>query len=179
MKNQENKNGQILVEFSISRGGRYYNPGYLTYCGYENTAKHHVEQHNFLAYENEDEIINEQEEEVENIEDMITDLNYELGDNYNEFCNKYGDLGGLVIKNYTGHEIGDYVEDGLPFFYDEDGQYNSTYGKFLNDCTEQELEIIAKSGDYKPGEIVSFLVDFNPEWKFDQFGCLEIENIEE
>lgn len=162
----------ILVEFSIGRGGRFNNGGHVSFLGYEGNGKSYVENNNFLKFENESEIILEHEDEVENIADLITDLDNQKGDSYDEFCKQYGDLGNVIVADCDGNEIGDYVEDGLPFFYNEDNEYNSTYGKYLKDCTEDELELIARSDSYKDSRITSFLEEFNSEWKFDRHGYL-------
>lgn len=141
------KENKKIVEFHIGRGGRFNNPDYLTFCGVGSSAKHHVENNNFLGYENEGKLI---EESGEEIIDLIIDLRFGStdGERYKSFCQRYGNLGARVVKSHSGNVIGDYVEDGSEFHYDEDGQYNTTYGVLVsgfNDLTEREQDAVMRN----------------------------------
>lgn len=136
MKNQE-KN--ILVNFHIGRGGRFNNQGHLSFCGTGNETKNFVENENYIDYENRDSIIKEHGDVVI---DLMTDLDSEVdGEDYEVFCKKYGDLGSLYLFASSGNEIGEYKENDEEYHYDEDGLYNTTYGKLISvweDLTDSE-----------------------------------------
>lgn len=52
-----------------------------------------------------------------------------------------------LLLSCDGNEIGDYVDDDQPFYYDEDGIYDTTYGRYIEDCTELELDKIRNYPD--------------------------------
>lgn len=177
MKNQtENQPTNIIVTFHVGRGGRFNNQGFLRYCGEDHSAKHQVETENYMAFENESEIIQKHGDDVI---DLITDLaNNPLSDEYKAFCDKYGNLGDVVINSCDGNRIGDYVEDGQPFTYDEDGEYDTTYGIRLEDCDEDQLELIVKSNQYKSSELIDWIGQ-NSSLEIDEYGNLIEEEIED
>jgi len=43
---------------------------------------------------------------------------------------------------------------------DFDGEYNTAYCKYLNECTDEEIEIIAISDRYKSLELLKYLEDY-------------------
>lgn len=160
-------NGQI-VEFHIGRGGRFNNQGHLTFCGVGSDAKNFVENENFLAYENESAIIDALDEDQQDaIRDLITDLDNQVGtDEYIAFCAKYGDLGGVVLNSESGNEIGDYVADGEEYRYNEDGEYDTTYGTIAtcwDDLTDAERRAVRDSAN---------------SWKFEQAFNVELDMME-
>lgn len=140
---------QKLAVFHIGRGGRFNNPGFLTFCGCNLTAKHQIEQANFLGYENE--FLLTDEYGVQVIEDLFN-LNYKTeGDDYRAFVDKYGNPGGIVVRDCDGNTIGDYVsDDDKEFYYDEDGEFDTTYSRSVScwdDFSEREQEAILRCTD--------------------------------
>ena len=53
-----------------------------------------------------------------------------------------------------------------------DGHYDTYTARYIEDCTDSELEVIVQSNLYKRGELAEWLVNHNPEWLFDQCGFL-------
>ncbi|MEC7753808.1 MAG: hypothetical protein VYB44_07245 [Bacteroidota bacterium] len=179
MKNSENtpeKSG-IIVTFHIGRGGRFHNPGHKTFLGEDFAYKHDVENKNFLAFKNEAELIeNNGEELLEKINEVPHDI---TSPEYVSFCEKYGDLGSIILQKESGNYIGDYAADGEAFSYDEDGEYDTTYGISIEDCDEEELEIIVSAEGYKSAELIEWINE-NTNYQLDGSGCLiEEEEIED
>jgi hypothetical protein len=146
----ETKKGKI-VEFHTGRGGRFNNQGHIRFCGVGNSAKHEVENQNFLAFENESKIIEsiEDEDEQEALINRLTDNNNEIdSEEYNAICKKYGDLGKVVLNDCDGNYIGDYVADGEEYCYDEDGDYDTTSGTLVtewDDLSDNQKDAILES----------------------------------
>ncbi len=159
------ENEKQLVEFHIGRGGRFNNQGHLTFCGVGNDAKRDVENKNFLAFENESEII---ETHGDDVVDLITDLDYNTESvEYKEFCEKYGNLGAVVLNSCDGNYIGDKVEDNNNYHYNEDGPYDTTYGVLVDsfeDLSENEQHAILESP---------------VRWKFEQAFDVELPEMED
>lgn len=173
LTNQNEKN--IIVTFHIGRGGRFNNAGHTQFLDDNNSAKSSVENSNFLGFENESDII---EEHGDDVLDLISDLNNDdTSSEYKEFCKKYGDLGGVVVKGPSGEIIGDYVADGEPFHYDYDGQYDTTYGVEIEDCDEDQIEMIVKSDRFKSSELIDWINE-NTDYNLDTYGYL-VEEIED
>jgi hypothetical protein len=57
--------------------------------------------------------------------------------------------GSTILIDDSGNEIGEVVEDGKPYHYDIDGDFNTSYGKLVssfNELTDEEQKAIIKSG---------------------------------
>lgn len=143
MKNSKNN---ILVNFHIGTGGRFNNSGHLTFVGVGNSAKHFVEEKNFPDYENRAMLIEKYGDEVI---DLMTDLGYETeGDDFDAFEKKYGKLGCVTLFSCNGNEIGEVTEDECEYSYDEDGEYDTSYGILINDwddLSEDQQYAVRKS----------------------------------
>lgn len=161
-------NGQI-VEFHIGRGGRFNNQGHLTFCGVGSDAKNFVENENFLAFENESAIVDaiEDEDQQDIVTDLITDLDNQVDTpEYKAFCEKYGNLGAVILTSSNGNYIGDYVNNNEAYNYDEDGQYDTTFGvkiTFWNDLSDDMKDAI---------------LDSSFGWKFEQAFNVELDMME-
>jgi len=136
---------KVLVNFSVGRGGRFNNGGHLTFCGVGSKCKGFVEEENFIRYENEWDIVKENED----LTDKITDLGCETNtEEYKAFCEKYGNLGRVVLTGGNGDEIGDYEGGECEYNYNIDNDYDTTYGKYIgdfSDLSESEQEAVFKS----------------------------------
>ena len=157
---------KVLVNFQIGRGGRFNNQGHLSFLNVGTKAKACVESDNIIRYENEAEIIKDLETEqlADTVRDQITDLDCQIeGDNYTEFCEKYGDLGKLELHDCNGNVIGEYQNGECEYNYNIDNDYDTTYGKLISDLselTESELEaVIEASNNYEIGYVIG--VDFD------------------
>lgn len=149
---------KVLVNFHIGRGGRFNNQGYLTFAGVGFASKNISEEQNFIAYENEQQILEKiNNSSIRNMAiDLITDLDQETeGDSYADFCNRFGDLGGLVLNSQNGNYIGDYKsnDDVDNYYYDEDGAFDTTYGMMIEspeELNQDQLDAIEESSiDYE------------------------------
>ena len=58
---------------------------------------------------------------------------------------------------------------------DFDGYCDTDTARYIEDCTDSELEVIVESDLYKSGQLAEWLVNHNPEWSFDKYGCLLAE----
>jgi len=156
-----------LVEFHIGRGSKSYYQGYLTFCGVGSSARDNVISENYLAFENESKIIDKWEDEEENITDLITDLDCDSNSKqYAEFCIKYGELGKVVVNSCDGNYIGDYAGEGEEYFFDLDGDYDTTYGRLVESFDDLNGE---EQGAVNRSE-VKYLFEL-------AFGEMETENI--
>lgn len=62
-----------------------------------------------------------------------------------------------TIVNGSGNEVSDDDPKGLVGRLDFDGEYDTDYCRYVEDCTDEELEVISKSSEYKSPELVSYL----------------------
>ncbi len=150
------KENQIIVAFHIGRGGNFNNPGYLQYLG-ENTIGRYtdgltLEYENYLKFKDRygwDEILT-----------LLTDNNLEDLEKYFGITEEM--LGKRVYFDSNGNKIGlseKEVEEGIGRI-DEDGEYDTTYTRYIDDCTEEEISLILNSTDYKSAELRTWLNDY-------------------
>lgn len=134
---------QTIAAFKIGRGGRFYNGGHKTFYGFKNINE--FTDNLFLTVEDE------------------SDLEYEIGDRINllekfQECREDLDFdffaklklttGKLVWIDHNRSEVGlDYINDGTGTI-DLDGIYDTTICKRLEDCDENELQMILDANLY-------------------------------
>ena len=53
---------------------------------------------------------------------------------------------GAQILSCDGNAIGDYVDNGKEFRYEEDAIHDTTYGRLAENLTEKEIQVIHKEG---------------------------------
>ena len=119
----------------------------LTFLGVGIKNKQAVEGSNFIKFELEDEVLGRIGSDSR---DDVSDEIFWMDDNvtskhYKDFCSIYGNLGDVVLVDCGGNYIGEYVEDGQSYQYDEDGVLNTTYGvlaESLDQLTEEEQNAI-------------------------------------
>lgn len=125
MTNQiNNTEKRIIVAFHIGRGGQFYNAGHKSFIGELNLKG----------------IISV----VENAGSWLFERNR---DDRGRFCKPY-----LVDSN--GNELLDcdeYVKEVGSI--DLDGDYDTTYCCYLDDCDEEELQLISNYDGYKSNEL--------------------------
>jgi hypothetical protein len=94
---------------------------------------------------------------------------------------KYRDEKGRFCKPFlvdqNGNSISNQSPNDLIGALDFDGQYDFDSCDYIENCTEDELEIISKTDVYKSPELITFLHNYNPIWHFDKYG-LFIEETE-
>lgn len=61
------------------------------------------------------------------------------------------------IYDGAGHFVSDDDPKGLIGRLDFDGDFDTDYCKYIEDCTDEELQIIAKSIDFKSFELKEYL----------------------
>ena len=135
-------NSNIYVAFHIGRGGLFNNQGHKTFIGEMTFAELVHKRSEYLFEHNKDA--------------------------KGKFCKPFlhsGDPYGLEVTT-------DDYKNGLTGKLNFDWDYDSDIVKDINDCSENELEIIAESTDYKSYDLINFLETYNEEWKFDRFGTL-------
>ena len=155
-----------VVEFHIGRGGRFNNAGYLTFKGVGSEAKSRVESDNFLGFEFQNEVIENLDEDFDKDEviEIFSDLDHTTkSEAYKDFTEKYGDLGCVVVNSGAGNFIGDYKADGEDYRYEEDSDYDTTYGvlaESFEDLSEEEQTAILRS-DYASDFETAFNIDLS------------------
>lgn len=75
------------------------------------------------------------------------------------------------ITDCNGNCVSDDDVNGEIGTLDFDGQYDTDYAKYIQDCTEQELDVIANSMWYKTQDLIGWLED-NTMHRFDSQGNL-------
>jgi len=163
MKTAEN----TIVAFHIGRGGRFNNPGFLTFLG-ENEIGRYTEDL-FSHYENEGNFKDRygfddtDPREQKCILDLINDKEFE------ELEEKFGIteemLGEEMYYDGGRNPVGltqNEVDSGVGRI-DIDGGYDTTYTKLLSDCTENEIEAIRNSDDYHKNDFLEMLGETTEE----------------
>jgi hypothetical protein len=147
MSTTDNNTG-IVVAFKVGRGGRFHNSGHTTYIG-----EHRIGEFTddlFLQWENRLEVYEELSDVLE-VDNLFALYEKSIEENDEQSANElreHGfDLGKLGYFTETGHDTclkPAHVETGVGRI-DIDGEYYTVYTKFIEDCTESELEKIAKA----------------------------------
>jgi hypothetical protein len=137
MNNQKN----IIVAFHIGRGGRFHSPGHRTFIG-EKRINQFI-QNFYLRYEHEESIREKYKNHVD-FEFIIEKMHDE---DYIELL-KYGitpiDLGNIIYVDFNNNSVGLTLAEcrsGVGVI-NEDNEYDTTYTKFIEDCTEDEISLI-------------------------------------
>lgn len=140
---------RTIVAFHIGRGGRFNNAGYLTYLGEKRIGDFTNDL--FTRLQNENEILQTLSEDVrDRLKDLCVDENYILlKHDFGVTQEMLGD-----IEYYCGasmQEVGllrKEVEEGIGKI-DIDGDYNTTYTTYIEDCDRSELLALAKSNEWE------------------------------
>lgn len=74
------------------------------------------------------------------------------------------------IYDGAGNFVSGDDPNGLIGRLDFDGDYDTDYCKYIEDCTDEELELIAKSGDFKSFELIEYLKDMGYDGDTEQGG---------
>lgn len=104
--------------------------------------------------------------------------------NSNELFERNRDERGQFCKPFLTDCSGNHVTDddirGEVGKLEFDTIYDSDASGYIEDCPDWQIELIAKSSEYKSPELCAWLSEYNPDWKFDKYGALqEIEEVEE
>jgi hypothetical protein len=154
MKNLET----TIVAFRIGRGGQFWNPGHLSFIGEKRIGEFTDEL--FCHFENESNFKKRfgfdttHHADQKCILDLITDREFD------ELEEKFGiseiDLGEEIYIDCGGNDVGLSVADvkkGIGCI-NVDGQYNTIYTCFLEDCNENEIFAIRNSDYWQKDDLL-------------------------
>jgi hypothetical protein len=132
-----NTQKKTIVCFHIGRGGHFHNAGFLSFIG-ENNIDHYTDDL-FTAFENQYDL----SKKIKGRPNLIEKY-YECCDKDDfSFFKKLGfDLGEKYYFDGGGANTGLLIDNDGTGRIEIDGEYNTTYCKVLNDCTEEELLLI-------------------------------------
>lgn len=146
-----------IVAFHIGRGGHFHNAGHLTFVDQKGIRSFTNDLYTW--YENlhkfSDRFGFEQtgSKEQRCIVDLVTD------EAFDELEEKFGIkkemLGEEIYRDCNGSDVGLTVKEANAGVgrIEIDGQYNTTYAKYLSECTDNELQLIAEYNGYVDSNI--------------------------
>lgn len=156
---------RTIVAFHIGRGGKFYNAGHKTFIGEKKIGDFTNDL--FLSFENVSNFKNRfgydstGNSDQKCILDLITDENFdeleevfgikkeELGEEL--YFDGGGNSTGLTQKN---------VNCGIGSI-DIDGQYNTTYTIYLDECDKDELLLIINSNEWNKEELIQKYFEYH------------------
>lgn len=155
---------KIIVAFHIGRGGRFYNPGFKSFIG-EKSINDFTDDL-FINYEYQYDLF-KKIKGYSNLEEKYYEccdsddfsffenrLNFEMGEKVYTDCN--GCFVGLTVKE---------AEEGVGCIT-IDYDYDTTYAKYLEDCTEEELDLIRNYDYYKSPLLLEYISEPEEEEEF-------------
>lgn len=143
---------KTIVAFHVGRGGRYYNQGHVKFVGCRPIKSFTNDL--FTRYENEQDVIKDLElhddDSIEALMGMLCNEDLEIikrkygieTEAWGEleyYCGASGSSVGLTEKE---------AEEGIGCI-DIDGEYDTTYTKYLTDCNEDEVKLICDDGGWE------------------------------
>lgn len=143
---------KLIVAFHIGRGGRFNNQGHVKFIG-EKRIGDFIDDL-FQKRENEDDLFNL----IKNHPNLIKKF-YECSNNdeWSFFKKRLKfDIGELIYVDGSGNPVGltqEDVDKGVGTI-NIDNLYDTTYSKYLEDCNENELELIREYSGYKSFELL-------------------------
>lgn len=104
--------------------------------------------------------------------------------NSNELCFQNRDQKGRFCKPHYTNINGDIIVessqfDALTGCLDFDGKYDIDSCDYIDSCTEEEIEIVNKSSEYKSTELQVWLDNHNREYIIDENGKTISKEIQE
>lgn len=155
MTNSNNFAENTIVAFHIGRGGRFNNPGFLTFIGEEKIGKYTEDL--FLTYENAYEI-GKTIYGRENLKRLLESALEDNADAYNRLEKIGLPLGEKCYADACGNLVGltEAEEESGVGCINIDNDYNTTYTCRLSDCDEKELHLIVDYAGYVDSSIVDY-----------------------
>jgi hypothetical protein len=144
-----------IVAFHIGRGGRFYNSGHVSFLGQEKIGRYVHDL--FAGFENEGDILRKIGDR-DNLRRLFDEATSDNATAKAEFERRTGlDFGEETYRDNNGNNLITVaqVETGIGRI-EEDGDYDTTYCKYLSDCTEGELELIVNYTGYVDSDIVDY-----------------------
>ena len=150
-----NETAATLVAFHIGRGGQFNNDGHISVIDFNKSINRYTEDL-FVNFENMSEILDAIEEK-----DNLKELFFEASsDKVKEatFERKTGlKLCKLIYTDMDGNPVGlDFENDGTGKI-NIDNDYDTTYVKRLEDCSENELELIKEYKYFVPADVTLYV----------------------
>jgi hypothetical protein len=172
---------KTIVAFHIGKGGRFWNPGHVSYIG-----KHEIGYFTddlFCHYQFETEYRNIYSDYPNIIESLENFFDVGDGETSQDIMDKYPIFRRLNIKlkdlgvygyydgsgNYTGLTQLEY-ESGVGSI-NIDGEYDTTYTKYIDDCDKDEMLLIINSDPYDLSELMKE-AGYSEYEIFNSFNCI-------
>lgn len=145
---------QTIVAFHTGRGGRFYNAGHVSFIGERRIDEFTNDL--FLNFENEAEILNtigdrtnllKKFEECRDKEDF-------------SFFKKLGlDAGEQIYTDCNGNSVGLTLAEAKTGVgcINIDDEYNTTCAMYLEDCSENELQLIVDYDGYVDSDVLAYV----------------------
>ena len=100
--------------------------------------------------------------------------------NSNELFESNKDEYGKFCKPYLHHNGNHVTDDDIQGEIGElnfDHGYDTDYCKYLDDCSENEIDVVVNTSEYKSPDLCEWLTEYNPSYKFDKYGLLTDEEV--
>ena len=164
---------KTILFFHIGRGGRFHNPGHVSFYGTKNIGEvlamnDRGKNHTYLTKKNQVEIYTLlKKRNLENLMELFEKCSD--NDDFSRFEYLTGlELGESVYTDLNGTLIitAAEVETGVGTLnWDED--YDTDICMLLSECSQSDLELILKSNEYNKEWLVQEYFDNNTDYKVD------------
>lgn len=159
MKTYSRTTEETLVTFHIGRGGRFHNSGHKSYCDQDKKIESYTDEF-FQMYENQSYIYGKikNKENLERLFDLATEDVASQNEAFIEFEKRTGlKFGEAYYCDCNGNSTGLLVDNDGTGTIDNDGDYDTTIVKKLEDCSEDELQLIHNSNNYKSSDVADYV----------------------
>lgn len=153
----QNSTEKTLITFHTGRGGRFNNGGYTQYVNQDKSISTYTDDL-FSGFENTYEVIKEIGER-ENLLKLVEEAQEESNTEspaYLRLKSMGLDLGELYYFTEGNANTGCAVNNDGTGTINEDGQYDTTKVIRLEDCTEDQLQMIVDSNNWKSSDVLDF-----------------------
>lgn len=154
---------KIILAFKIARGGRFNNPGYIHFLGEREEGISYYTDDLFIRFEHEDEYL----KSIGGRPNLLTKFekcSYE--EDFSWFEEKFGwNFGERVYFDEGGNPVGLTAEEcgsGIGAI-NIDNDYDTTYNKYSDDLTEEEVRAMRDRGQGYFGLNVNGIIEWYEE----------------
>ena len=166
-----------IVAFKIGRGGQFYNAGHKSYIGEYEIG--HFTYDLFRDYENASSIIDSLKFHP-NLKEFVEEYYMDPNEKAQKLFDKLGfDFGEVIYCESNGNPVGlteSDEESGIGCI-DIDGDYDTTYTKYLHECDLSELKLI--DNDNNDDLLIEYFEYYNEEINWENFNGEYIDLIED
>jgi hypothetical protein len=161
LNNTTEKSG-IIVAFHTGRGGRFYNAGHTTFIGEKKISE--FTDSLFIRFENEQEVIGKfSNEQVSNaVAEAIHEEDFET---LAKFGIAKSNLGNQEYFDGVGSPVGltvNEANEGVGCI-NIDNEYDTTCACYIEDCSDEQIEMIIAYHGYKSYELENWIAEHYPE----------------